>query len=84
MRNIYIYYIAILVPLIVIILIRLTYGSDSLFAILLLIYALIYRPVTDSIRLIKKKVIQKGEIWKIFIPFFWRTKWFKELYFSKY
>jgi len=45
----------------------------------LLVYCLIYRPILDSYRLIQKGVIQKKDIWKMFVVF-GHIKWFKELY----
>lgn len=45
-------------------------------------YAFTYRPLTDGFRLFEKGLIKKAEIWKMFLPFGFRLKYFKELYFK--
>jgi hypothetical protein len=54
---------------------------DPEVSLLILLWAIIYRPIVDGIRLIKKGIINKNEFVKLFIPV-WRRKWFKELYFE--
>jgi len=83
MKNLLVYYLSITIPLLVIfLLLKFQYINSMTFAILMVLWALIYRPITDGIRLIEKGIIQKNEIWKLFIPF-WRNNWFRELYFKK-
>ncbi len=53
--------------------------SGNLPLILLIIYCLVYRPILDSYRLIRKDVIRKKDIWKIFLGYGY-VKWFRELY----
>ena len=82
MKNTYAYYLAILLPLIPVILMAYVHHTIYAWVPLFLIYALIYRPLIDGMRLIQKGVIRKSEIWKLFVPIFYRSKWFKQLYFS--
>jgi hypothetical protein len=80
MKNTFLYYLVITAPLLILFILLLSHSiSNSIFAILLITWAIIYRPILDGIRLINKGVINKNEIWKLFVPF-WRYKWFKELY----
>ena len=82
MKNTFLYYLAILLPLIAILLMAYTHYAVYTWVVLLLIYGVIYRPLVDGVRLIQKGVIRKSEIWKLFVPFFYHGKWFKQLYFS--
>lgn len=83
MKSIMVYYLAIATPLVALLLLLKTRDISPLtFTVLLLIWALIYRPLADGKRLIEKGVIQKKEIWKMFVPFF-RYRWAIELYFEK-
>lgn len=78
MKNLVFYYIIILLPIPV--LIGLSYNS-KLFLTLIIFYYF-FRGFTDGQRLLDKKMINKSDFWKIFIPF-WRSKFYKELYFEK-
>lgn len=80
MKKLLIYYVSILFPLPLIVW-SATYNS-KIFVILLLIYSLIYRSLTDGQRLLEKGIIIKSEFWKSFIPF-WTSKYFRQLYFEK-
>ncbi len=80
MKNLLIYYFAILVP--VPIMVWSVFNDKMLFVILLFSY-FIYRKFTDSKRLIEKGLIQKNNMWKIFIIPFYTSRFFKELYFEK-
>lgn len=81
MKNILIYYMAILIPLALIFWLAMS-GHTNWFAILLLIYAIPYRMLVDGQRLVSKKLIKWNESWKLFFP--WnRYDYFKELYFRK-
>jgi len=79
MKNIFSYYLASIIgPFIF--MFYLLYNENSVgFGISILIYALIYRPIIDGLRLVSKKIITKRESWKLFIPFR-HVKWMKELY----
>jgi hypothetical protein len=80
MKNLAVYYFVILAPLVAILFTL--KERNGTFAILLLIYALVYRPLTDGYRLYVKGLITRKEIGNMFIPFYYRAKWFKELYIS--
>lgn len=80
MKNIYIYYMAILIPLILIVgLITYDFISSTLFVILLMSYALLYRPIVDGLRLVNKGLIGKEDIWKMIKPVK-HIEYFNELY----
>lgn len=82
MKNIYIYYLAILLPLLLI-LFLVMYGelSSWQFVGILVLYS-IYRDWTDGLRLLQKGVISKWDIPKLLIPFY-RFRHFKALYLSR-
>jgi len=80
MKNIFIYYLAILLPWLPLIW-WLRTGQSTLFVIFLLFYSSVYRLFTDGYRLLAKGVIEKKDMWKVIIPF-GRAKYFKALYFS--
>ena len=80
-QNLIVYYIVILVPLGMLIFLSKTHQINSdLFAILILSYFFPYRFITDYYRLLNKGIINKKDFWKLFNPFFWRLKFYKELY----
>jgi hypothetical protein len=74
------YYLVILAPFSLMIWLGLA-EKALLFVVCLFLYALIFRPIVDSNRLIKKEVIRKKDIWKLFVPFYGRIIFFRELYF---
>lgn len=84
MKNIFVYYLAIGLPLLF-----LALGSyysiinSYTFTILLLIYITIYRAIVDIERLIVKGLITKSNRYKLLNSFSYRRKYFKELYFKK-
>jgi len=83
MKSLLVYYLSITIPLLALILLVSFHSIDSItFVILLMIWAFIYRPITDGMRLINKGIIQKKEFWKLFVPFR-RYDWFMELYFRR-
>lgn len=83
MGNIYLYYLALLGPLLVLVGIFNYKLLPSLPAVVLLFaYLFIYRTIIDGLRLFNKGAIKKDEIWKIATHGL-RSKFFKELYFSK-
>jgi hypothetical protein len=73
------FYLQILVPLPVLLLVGL-YGSSWDFWILILIY-IFYRMVTDANKLINSGAISKKDTWQLFTPFI-SVKYFKQLYFT--
>ena len=80
MKNVFVYYLTILLPIPILIWISNT-GDSKWFAILLLIYAIPYRTIVDGLRLVNKKVLKWNEIWKLWVPWKFREL-IKELYFS--
>jgi hypothetical protein len=80
MRNIYIYYLAFLSPLaIILFLMRIDALNSWLFITLIVAYSLIYRTYIDGLRLVSKGIIEKSDIWKIAYNGS-RFQYFKELY----
>jgi hypothetical protein len=76
MKNVLVYYIVILTPLLGLLLIR---NSNSVyFVIYLFIYVMIYRPIVDILRL-KEKNINAVNM-KLLIPFYLHIRYFKQLY----
>ncbi len=81
MKKLIVYYFLIITPFAVLI-----YATknglinSSWFVALLFIYVLIYRTLTDYVRLRSKNIIGKNQFWKILIPGA-RIKYFRELYF---
>ena len=83
MQNIYSFYIAILLPLgLLVTLSRLELISSTYFVILLISYSFLYRPYIDGTRLVEKNIISKKDRWKLINPA-WRSQYFKELYILK-
>ena len=81
MKNIIVYYLAILLPIPLLIWLSKTNNSDW-FTFLLLVYALPYRTLIDGMRLISKRLMRWNENWKLFIPG-QRLEYTRELYFKK-
>lgn len=80
MKNLFVYYIFILAPVgLLIWLSKAELVSTNVFVVSFFFYVLIYRTIVDGIRLLDKKVIKRGDIWKLLIPGS-RIKYFKELY----
>ena len=80
MRNIFIYYLAISIPVVAIIFLRKAeLITSTWFVILLFIYLIIYRSYIDGKRLIEKGIIEKKDFWKVLIRG-QQIKYFKELY----
>lgn len=80
MKNIWIYYLLITLPLLILGLIGSQTLGGSGFVIYLLAYALVYRPIADGARLKAVSNIESSELWKLYIPFYGHTKYFKQLY----
>ena len=81
MKNILIYYSAILVPIPLLIWVA-KFENSFWFAVLLLIYSLPYRALVDGMRLVNKKMIKWNEVWKLLIPGK-RMEYTRELYLEK-
>ena len=80
MKNSLIYYLTIFIPLLVLyVLIKSDSIEPSIFVLLILFYALVYRGISDYYRLISRNAIEKREFWKLLIPGS-RIKYFKQLY----
>jgi len=80
MKNIIVYYSAILLPLLALIyLLDQNYNPGWWMIGLFLSYPLIYRPLIDQWRLKSKGIIVKGSFWTALIPSFHR-KYFRALY----
>ena len=81
MKNTIFYYFITLVPLGVLIYLATANKIESLWFVgLLLAYVIIYRTITDYLRLVSKNIIGKKDFWKTFMPSM-RIKYFKALYF---
>ncbi len=81
LKNIVVYYLAILLPVPLLIWVSKS-GYSGWFVALIFIYALPYRTLIDGVRLVNKKIIKLREIWKLLVP--WqRFEYTKELYFRK-
>ncbi len=78
MKNLLVYYSAILIPLLILFLLMNKINSVT-FSVAILVWAGIYRPVVDGIRLIELGCIKKKDFWKTFLPFY-KVKWFSKLY----
>jgi hypothetical protein len=77
MKQIIFYYLTILAP--IPLLVWLVDFDKGLFMVFLLIYAIIYRPLTDGYRLLTKGVINRKKLWIMFTGY-GNIKYFKELY----
>ena len=81
MKNIFLYYFALLAPAVALALCwNILFPQLSL--LLLFIYVFVYRTILDGARLSSKKIIGREEIWKMILPGM-RGKYFKELYLQK-
>jgi len=80
MKNIFVYYLAILLPIPFLIW-RASLNNTNWFAIFLITYAIPYRTLIDGWRLVDKKILKWYEIWKLWLP--WKYRGFmKDLFFS--
>lgn len=82
MKNILVYYFAILVPLAILFsLSQLGYVGPRSLVLLFLFYLVVYRTYVDGLRLVAKDLISKKDIWKLMIPGS-RSGYVRELYFE--
>jgi hypothetical protein len=82
LAEIVLFWVLAILPFLGIILMMYKVNKSPWFVItLLLIYALIYRPILHIFRLLRLKVIEKKDAWKLFIPFY-PVKYIKALWFG--
>ncbi len=80
MKNIFVYYLTILIPFTFIIWLIKSSSINSTYLVgLLFVYLFIFRTYVDGKRLSDKNIIPKKDIWKMIIPGK-RFEYFKELY----
>ena len=80
MKNLFVYYLAILLPLGALIWLLGADLFDSWITLVLFFtYVLVYRTWTDGSRLVAKGIIKKGDRWRMLLPGM-RMKHFRELY----
>ncbi len=83
MRNIFLFYIFLLIPFAMALsALKLGYLQANSFVLFMAIYFFIYRPPICGLRLIQSKKISKQELWKNFIPF-WNDRYWVFLFFNK-
>ena len=82
MKNILVYYFAILVPLAILFsLSQLGYVGPRSLVLLFLFYLVVYRTYVDGLRLVAKDLISRKDIWKLMLPGS-RSAYVRELYFE--
>jgi len=80
MKNLFVYYLVILLPLVAIaFLTTANLINSTSFFVLLLSYVFVFRTIVDGKKLADNSVILQKDIWKMIIPGN-RAKYFKELY----
>lgn len=83
MKNIYLYYLAIFGPLLILVgVFQLNLLPPAAAIFFLLVYIFLYRTYIDGLRLLGKNIIKENEIWKL-STYGLRSKYFKELYLIK-
>ncbi len=81
MKNLFVYWLLIILPLLIACVIYFQYkGSSWLYVIL--IYVFLYRPIIDGWRLYNLDLIQQRDFWKLLLPFY-RLKFFSRLYLGR-
>lgn len=81
MKNIVVYYFAIVLPLVGLLMLAGT-GHSGWFALGMLAYAFPYRVLIDGMRLVSKRMLRWNQLWKLLIPWNHYEYW-KPLYFQK-
>lgn len=82
MKNIYLYYVAILSPLAIMLFFMRTNNLNLWgFIIFMMLYSLVYRTYIDGLRLVSKGIIERSEIWGMIYKGR-RFEYFKDLYFK--
>ena len=79
MKNLFLYYCSVLIPIPLIIWVFVDYKAYFVHALILYYF---YRMFTDGFRLVQLEVIKASEIIKMLIPFYLRSKYFFLLYFG--
>ena len=78
MKNIYLFYVVILIPLVLLFMMT-KHTTPAVFVTALVLYIFVYRTFTDGMRLYAKGKIAKKDIWRLIIPGY-RFRYFKDLY----
>lgn len=82
LRNLYAFYILLVLPLVGLILgAKYSLFGPTTFTIGLGVYIFFYHPLISGLRLLQIGKIQKSEFWYNFIPF-WNKKYFTALFFG--
>jgi len=82
-KNLAVFYAALFLPLISIVLMARTRFIDStILVILFFVYAFIYRPLVSGYRLMLLGVIKRSDLFRNFIPF-WNIKYYNLLFFNR-
>ncbi len=79
MKNLFVYYLAILLPIPLLI----SISNNSVFFTFLLLSYIVFRGFVDGQRLIEKGVIEKKDLWKSVLIPFWSSRFFRQLYLEK-
>lgn len=69
LKGAIVFWLLVIVPLAGLFLALEWYGKSAFF-FGLIIYAIVYRPVLNIVRLLQLKKISRKDIWKFFIPFY--------------
>lgn len=64
-----VFWILVIIPLAALLL-ALHYDYEKTFFFGLIIYAIVYRPILNIVRLLQLRKISRKDIWKFFIPFY--------------
>jgi hypothetical protein len=80
MKNIILFYVALILPMAALgIATKLHYINSTTFVIGLFAYCFVYHPFISGLRLVSKGIIDRKNLWNYFIP--WGSgKYFKALY----
>jgi hypothetical protein len=83
MKNIWLYYILLVTPLLTLGLVaKYHLISSGNFVVVLLSYGFIYHPLVSGLRLLALGVIPKEKMWKNWIPF-WNETYSRELFLGR-
>lgn len=69
LKSAIVFWLMVIVPFAGLYLAHELYGGN-VFVIGLMIYAIVYRPVLNIVRLLQLKKISRKDIWKFYIPFY--------------
>jgi hypothetical protein len=83
LKNIFVYYLFIGLPLLGLILVgKEGFVTPLFFVTGILTYAIVYHPTVSGIRLLQGGIIKKSQWWNCFIPF-WNQQYSSFLYLNK-